>query len=328
MKWFLIATGVVAGYLLHLGMSWSEKDKLHSEILQCQKEVESLRTNQNSLEIDQDSKKLKIRSLGSKVDELQYEFQRISREKIALYVGLKDTQRKLALADEILGDLFLVLVRYLAVEAPQDQLNYMRRVARTPQLAEKRDTDKSEDINFEPRSHKSPKKAQRQQTSRYVVHEAELETLELADSKTFLNKTKIANVLDEMKSSKTISKMSGAIQQLQGAFAGKVVFSDQSKEPWDMEIEFTGDIQKAVLNGNMLVRLSKNGQAFSTGRGNGQLKDIKQLSDSKGLLLVTGENNVFQLYYLPSQDMFIGNHYRKTGPGEYDHRGTVELNRI
>ena len=122
--------------------------------------------------------------------------------------------------------------------------------------------------------------------------------------------------------------MTPSLTQLQGLFSGQVLFDDKTKTPWDMEVEFAGQISSGKLMGQLRVQLSENGQAFSTSRGDGDLKDLRQLEDGDGIFITTGESNVFQLYYITDQDMFIGHHYKKVDIGDYKHSGTVTLKRF
>jgi hypothetical protein len=95
-----------------------------------------------------------------------------------------------------------------------------------------------------------------------------------------------------------------------------------------MELETHAEIVDGVVKGTHALRLFEEGHNFSNSRGDGLLKQYANLgADSAALIIEVSDKNYFQLYYIEAEDVLVGNYYETIGPGLYQRRGRVRLQR-
>lgn len=131
------------------------------------------------------------------------------------------------------------------------------------------------------------------------------------------------NMMENLKHSGPFTKEQ--IQELRGRFEGSIVFDNKTKGTQRVELEFNGRLEQDQLVGRSVLAIyDSEGKQRSRSVGTGSLNKTHSSYDSS--LLIQAGSDIFELYYYPQMNQFIGNFY-ESGKGQYQRAGSVVLSR-
>ena len=332
MKWLAIAAAVIFIFLVG---RWTAPDSPSQPAVSTQTNPTAMADSESDEECQTQTTKLRV----AMAQIMASEYERYKKQRT-----LED---KVQVLERIVGRVFLAFLAHISnfQMSESDQALAKKLADRPLRLSQNRSRDGNQGYPEEPPERDLPSKVEVVDTaSEEPVEEpndraTEASTTAVEDSwqitppaedklDEFLENNRYEDFLQTLRGSKFFDKNEQGLSSLQGTFSGKVTFDDRNKTPWDVAIELTAGEEEGGISGNYLIELSENGEAFSTRRGNGNIKEVFRKTPAGGVLLLeVSDSRYFQLYYIASQDRFVGNYYERVGPGDYQAQGKVRLTR-
>ena len=258
----------------------------------------------------------------SKYQELKAKFDNLSSIDFEEYVQLKNQKEKYEKADEIFGKILTIFLYDLGIRSSKTQLETLKQtvVNDSPQTVAVARAEKTS-IATPLESAISPPK------NRDWINRGSKakELYSEADVKDFLDSIEIKDLFSELKGAGSIS--STQLSVLNGNYTGEIVFDDQTKSNWRVEMNLNGQIVNGILTGRNHIILSKDGKVFSHSRGKGDLKNFQSFDGDENAFLISiyNDDGFMQLYNIERMNMLSGLVYLKSGVGQYSRAGTVTL---
>ncbi|MGE0171856.1 MAG: hypothetical protein AB7T49_03690 [Oligoflexales bacterium] len=170
------------------------------------------------------------------------------------------------------------------------------------QTAEKRDMETSG----------SSSTVQKEATWNQAEHE--LAAVTLANAGAFLKKAEISDLRSELRDGRPFQPGDQRIAQIQGSFAGDVLYLDHKQTPGTIEFDISAtEVDGGRLKGSYSARMYRDGQRIGNSNYSGTLEGIMNTtSRSSALIVQLSPDSFAQLYYLPAADALVGNLYKNT----------------
>lgn len=134
------------------------------------------------------------------------------------------------------------------------------------------------------------------------------------------------NLLSAISRSNPPKFMDTALRGMMGNFEGDIYFEDGSANVWQMIFTTQGQFNGDKFEGSSVVKLVRNGKAFSVQNSQGQIRNIRKVSNkSSSFLIQASENYYLQAIYTEGEDSIYGNFYGRTEQGNYTYKGFAHL---
>ena len=138
----------------------------------------------------------------------------------------------------------------------------------------------------------------------------------------FLKNVEIPDFFYEVTTSKMLTDE--RLQSIQGIFDGVLKYDHPEKADAEIYMELDGVLEKGKIVGELKIELRRDGKAFSSSNGDGDLKSFRQIPGSKNAILLSMGTGYFQLYPLGPKK-FVGNYYFKKDLTVFEKLGTVKI---
>lgn len=278
------------------------------------------------------------------LQKLRTELQASLDQELADYARLKTLEEKYQRADEILGRVMVMLLVNLGIKvSPEFRAHLQNSVrgeaARLENLAAtaaaqkakeeaklaKADTAKA-NLNEVGAEAATPFE---RDLSKARKAERKLEDLRSEDDiQGFLAQTRLSAPKIFFTESQDFSNQQQILNLLNGTFSGLAqVTIEQRPETWQVEVNLEAQMQGNELHGKAGIKLSKNGEAFSSSGDEGGISSLREFSGgTRAMVLNASPTTFFQVYYLRQLNSLVGNVYRKPrGKSEYEWIGTLSI---
>lgn len=260
----------------------------------------------------------------------------LTPEMIEDYYRLQSLEDKYKKADELLAKIIVAFLHDLGFKLSQEAQLLVEKSARgessslvpSSNLSEsikfaKQINSRAEDSTVELANNNSNAK------NKWSNQESALDQVQTANQALeFLEKVKIDNLDDELKTSSTFKNSQQLLESINGKYEGTAdVFYSAKARNLQIEIDMDLRMNQNLLRGRSQVKLSENGRVFSNSTDRGEPKNLREFSkESVDLMIRASPSIIFQVYYLKNSDSFIGNVYRLDGEEiNYQYVGTLKL---
>lgn len=95
-----------------------------------------------------------------------------------------------------------------------------------------------------------------------------------------------------------------------------------------MEFLLQSKMTNGHLDGRLVLKLSENGKVFSDSNDGGTIASLRELADSKGLLISASPTISLQVYYVKSMDSLVGNIFEQNDKEDFVFIGTFRAARV
>ena len=263
----------------------------------------------------------------------------LTPEMIEDYYRLQTLEEKYKKADELLGKVIVALLHDLGnklnkstiqmAESSAKGLGHQNSNSQTQEAYPDLNSERTQGVGASPNSNQAVEA--NLNTKKWQIFEPNLEQVQTnVQANEFLEKVKIDNFDEALKASSNFKNSQQNLENIIGKFEGSAEVSYSSKARiWQIEIEMDLRMNQQTLRGRSQIKLSENGRVFSNSTDRGEPKNIREFSnESVAIMIRASPSIIFQLYYLKTNDSFIGNVYRLDGDEiNYKYVGTLKLNR-
>lgn len=257
------------------------------------------------VEDDDDRKVLlnKNQVLEKKYQSLLGAMKGISDIDLEEYIHLKKSEEKYKKADEILGKIMLLFLANIQLKLKPEVKDYFTKGERSS-VHEVIDSKTVEEIN--PKQIDSIQNNITQMIVPLIIENPEFE--QVAKN---VEKTLIKNPYLYYKKAKAVEDLS-KLKFLKGKFEGEVYLTKGkhkgSTEKIILDINFYHEAGK--IKGEYLSQLFRDGQAYSTNRGEGGNTQIREVEHNFSQVLIeTSPNSFIHLEIINGQDFYVGKYY-------------------
>lgn len=270
------------------------------------------------------SPKMEI-AANTETDSLKAKLQELTDSDIAEYYRLRTLEERYKKADEILAKIMQIFLVDLGLRSTKVDAAKAQQVP-VAAADKKVDPPASSVQKIEP----TPTTVTVAKPARaWLAAESNLRTVRTdREIVEFLEKAKIGNFDDEIKSGQTYANANNDIEFLNGRFTGIAdVMVGERATNWGVDLRISMHIDNGVAKGSTRFRLMERGKVFSNSRGDGDIRDLREFaSGSTAVLLRASPGTYFQLYALNDRTTLVGNVYRRPSDElPFTYIGTVRL---
>jgi hypothetical protein len=143
----------------------------------------------------------------------------------------------------------------------------------------------------------------------------------------FLREVRQDNLFETVRTARPIATVEGTLADMEGRFVGDIALPEKT-ERWGITLEGRFRSGGKEVRGRTLVALSRRGKVFSRHTGNGPIHPtISAISEGGGLLVQSSPTSYLQLFFVPGDQMLVGNYYEQDSLGVFLPKGTARLTR-
>lgn len=267
--------------------------------------------------------------------EVQEKFRQLGQIDIEEYLKLKSLEERYKKADEILGKVLLIMLADLGYKLSPEQAEQLKG---KPAPAAHSTAEPKPIVAHTPTPSPAlpppavtPAPSAALAKPRWAQAEARLATLDSRqDIEAFLKEATIPDLTMALRNTAYPSTLEGPVKQVQGHFEGEVTVTGSRPRVFQVVLDADLHQRRNKLSGRAQVELWENGKRFSRSTDRGEPQMFRKFGgDSDALILRASPSDYFQLYYLPSQDVFVGNYYKQSRKDDlrFTPSGTIRLHR-
>jgi hypothetical protein len=256
-------------------------------------------------------------------------FKSITETDIAEYYRLKTLEERYKKADEILAKIMMIFMADLGIRVSDETLAQAKNRLK-PSVNPATPAPSLPSNAPAPRDEKSAA-VEKAPVENWISAEKLRENVRSEREATdFLEKVKIDNLDESIKSSSFFTNQTETLDVLRGNFygSGDVTIANKARH-WEIEMYFHATMVNGVLRGATSSKLSEDGKVFSNQKDTGQIRHLREFtSGSEAVLVKVAPTTYFQIYYIKAMDSLIGNIYRRRSEDEsFVYVGKLSLRR-
>lgn len=271
------------------------------------------------------------------VSELQEKIQNIHDVDMQEYLQLKDQKAQFLKANEILGKMMTIFLADLGLRVSSQDLKSLKEMplgsealaSGTCEVPTK-DSESAEEVvrstkeSFAPTENQSSA-PQSKPTNNWKEKEKRIANVTTdTEIESFLKDVVIEDFFSAIKGSGSVRRRD--LSNLNGVFEGVLTY-DSNEQPAEVYMELGGVFRRGQVRGSSKIILSRNGKPFSNSNSNGDINGYKKANANSPAIFVElgGKSGYFQLYFVRSNSVLVGNYYKQQGMDEFVKTGTVTL---
>lgn len=255
--------------------------------------------------------------------------QNLTDQDLTEYYRLKSLEERYKKADEILGKIMVIFLADLGLHVSHEAAEHMKsNLIAAPHVSEATTKTSGHADEAPVVNESAPTNAN---LWGWVAAEKSRELLR-SDREVpgFLEKVKIANLDEAMKSSVLFDNRTGSLDSLKGRFSGiaHVTYNEKARD-WTVDLFLDASVVGGRLQGVARAKIFENGKEFSNSSDKGDMASYREFtSGSEATIIKVSPTIALQVYYIKSTDSLVGNMYlRATEDEPYRHIGTLNLKR-
>jgi hypothetical protein len=257
--------------------------------------------------------------------------QALTDQDIAEYYRLKTLEERYKKADEILGKIMVIFLADLGLKVAPETIEQTKlKLIDVPYVGTSEGMRSANPVE----GAANPTTATGADSSnawKWIAAEKSRELIRSdREAPGFLEKVKIENLDEALKSSALFGNRTQILEMLQGRFSGMAhVTYDQKSRDWAVELFLDAKVVEGRLQGVARAKMSENGKEFSNSSDGGDMTSYREFTTGSDAVLIKVSPSVaFQVYYLKAMNSLVGNVYRRTTEDEaYQYIGTLNLKR-
>lgn len=272
------------------------------------------------------------------LSELQEKIQNIHDVDMQEYLQLKDQKAQFLKANEILGKMMTIFLADLGLRVSSQDLKSLKEMPLGSEALASgtcevpmKDSESAEEVvrstkeSFAPTGNQSTA-PQSKPTNNWKQKEKSISNVTTdTEIENFLKDVVIEDFFSAIKGSGSVRRRD--LNNLNGVFEGVLTYDSSSEQPAEVYMEMGGVFRRGQVRGSCKIILSRNGKPFNNSNSNGNIDNYKKSSPDSPAIFVDlgGRSGYFQLYFVRSNSVLVGNYYKQQGMDEFVKTGTVTL---